>query len=412
MAQRAQIAQIRALQNAMHQLLGQFLGFWPWGAACDPGVEMNRSLQELRANWGTGQQKEGGLPGFSEFQALLASVDSLDQVPAHTSNRLAATLLCTFYQEFGQQIDLPATDEEPWPVCPPFAPQDYRPEQRPYLNPFQALQETLDANRERFVGAYLFGSYASQDFIPGWSDADVLLVLDQSCFLDEQSLLETRTLLLQQQRHLFEVDPLQLHGFFTLTWADLRWYPQSYFPLILFDFSRALLEPDSSLLVRTRDDSQERLEIFRQQTDYITRLVRSGWVPGSPVERKVFFHKVFTYPLYFLQALGIHCYKKHSFEIARVTCPEFDWSCIDRATEWMRTRQTHNRLEGLIRRLAGMNPYASACLLQSRIYRLANRVRAPMWQVSDGEIRQLIADMARLATQCSAYIDNQSHVLE
>ncbi len=411
-AQRAEIAQLKMLQNAMRQLLGQFLGFWPWGVACDPDAGMGRSLQELRTNWQTIQQTGGDLPGFSRTQALLASVDLLDHASSRPWDRLAAALLCAFYQEFDQQTALPAVEESSWPVCPAFDPQDYRPEQRPYLNPFGALQRTLDANRDRFVGAYLFGSYASQDFIPGWSDADVLLVLDRSCFQDERSLLETRALLLQQQSRLFEVDPLQLHGFFTLTWADLGWYPQSYFPLVLFDFSRSLLDPGASLVVREREDSQERLEIFRQQTDYIIRLAHSNWIPGSPVERKVFFHKVFTYPLYFLQALGIHCYKKHSFEIARATCPEFDWACIDRATEWMQSRQTDTRLEGLIRRLARMKPYASACLLQSRLYRLANRVRVPMWQVSDEEIRQLIADMARLATQCSAYIDDQSHSLE
>ncbi len=395
-------AYVRRAQNLMHRQLGDFLGFWPWRSgwripahhSIDPLVALDRELARFEDYRGE---------ELSTFRTRLNQIAG-DVSPGKIASYQAAEILCAFYGDFQAIANLPAQTQKVKPACTVFDPANYISEQRTHLRPLAALRQALETNRALFWGAYLFGSYATHDFIPGWSDADVLLVLSPACFSDPAVLLKVRQQILQWQKHLFQIDPLQLHGFFIITWADLHWYPEYFFPLILFDYAYSLLEGDETAIITCRNDRAERLDTFRQQTEHIIRVHTSGNLPKTQKEAKLLFHKAFTLPLYFLQAQGIRCYKRESFALARQSAPELNWRCLDEPTRWMRTCANHTRLEYAIRQLTGFNPYAGAHLLQSRPYQWLNRVGNPLWDVHPDKMRHFIANVATLASASMEYI--------
>ena len=373
------------------------MGFWPWGKGCS-GREGNgfspfRAFADKRI-----PASDRDVARLVEFEAMTSGFANLPINQA--GEELEAAFLCSFYNKFALLDDLLAGNDSKRITCSIYDSEMYSLDQRKFLRPIEKIREALVVNQDKLLGAYLFGSYASYDFIPGWSDADILLILSPKCFESPRTLLEVRDLLLHLQAYLVQIDPLQLHGFFVLTWADLIWYPQVYFPCALFERSLALLDYDEPLEVWERDDEVERVEIFDAQVAYFTKLRLSGRLPQTHVERKLFFHKAFTLPLYFLQATGMHCYKKESFAIACQKYPQLDWDCLSLPTAWMRERPNEMGFERMVSRLPGMDPYRRACLLWSKAYRWAHGLRRPFWQVSPGEFQKVVEDITNLAVSC------------
>ena len=395
---------LRKAQNAAHLALSNYMGFWPWGngGGADPSHWM-RPILTLDASYGAATVGSGIDSGLPKFRKLLKD-NGMENRQGRVGGDRAEQILCTFYNEFASLEGLPGTRHEPTSNVQPFDIDAYPRGSRGHLRPLEDLRSQLLEGAGKINAAYLFGSHATGDYIPGWSDVDALLILSSTCFRSAKSLRETKQFIAGLQKYLYRLDPLQLHGIFVLTWADLNWYPQHYFPLILFETSKSLLGSDQSVGWITRDDASERLDVFTSQVQYFRELRSSNDVPINHVDRKLFFHKTFSFPLYFLQAVGTHCYKRESFEIVRAMYPDFGWECLDGPTNWMRSRPNLVGLETVIERLFGASPTKRARLLQSSLYRGASRFRKPLWGVERQELKRVVGEVAALAECCADYV--------
>jgi predicted nucleotidyltransferase len=381
---------LKRTQNLTHRALNNFLGFWPWGIQTSPEA-LEQIQKYLHSNNGIRSDFVDTLNWFNRGNPR--------------DDKSLADFFVRFYQDFHRIThQLPNQGSSLIPDSPLFRLRHYQKDQRPYLGPLLDLQAELKAAPGKITSAHLFGSYATADFIPGWSDVDMLLILSHSSIQDSDHLLATKNLVHQLQRHLFTIDPLQLHGFFILTQVDFEWYPQHYFPLLLFEHAVSLYKSYTTYEIIERDDKRERVNTFLQQADYFNNLSNSGVIPHTYIERKLFFHKIFSFPLYFLQALDIHCYKKDSFDICKANYPQFKWEVIDQPSHWMRTRPYATNLEKSLRQLSGMHPRLGARMLESRAYRWMHRYREPFWQVGESQMKSLIQEISQLSLACKTFV--------
>jgi hypothetical protein len=246
---------------------------------------------------------------------------------------------------------------------------DYPLEDKEYTSPLFELQEFSERYFKGLLkGFYLHGSLSTMDYIPFWSDLDTFMVVKKETILEPGSLLELRKRSIQSHKYLYRVDPHQLHGHLLVSEFDLDYYPQTFFPTILFDYSKSLFDENEPMRVTLRNCDSERLASFWHDAVYyfLERAVnfdRASRVIMLSRERKLFFHRLLTFPLFYLQAKGIHVYKKYSFEAAR---PEFagrDWDVIEEATSIMEGWGYHYKTSGNLRTLGSLLPKAHLLII-------------------------------------------------
>lgn len=160
-------------------------------------------------------------------------------------------------------------------------------------------------------GFYLHGSFGNHDEIVDWSDLDTLLVVKQASI---DNLMEFRRLYRRITEDHFIVDPQQLHGPFIVTETDLRYYPESFFPLTLFKHAKSLFANDVKLTFCLRNDDIERKAVlWHQSIRYFRDLARNSDSLRLVKNYKLFLHRIFSIPIFFFQATGAHVFKKESF---------------------------------------------------------------------------------------------------
>lgn len=246
-----------------------------------------------------------------------------------------------FYKEFGDIVSgmfnghRKVMQKKP---CPAIAVNDY-PEM--YSGPLNQLKALAENKLKKYLsGFYLHGSLSTMDYIKYWSDIDTLMIVNKNTIGDYKQLIELKHIITQTRKLLFFVDPFQLHGHFVVTEYDLDYYPQSFFPLTLFDYSKSFLFHDRQLLFALRDYSNERLaEFWFGAVNYflskgLTYQKNRSTKTGRKI--KLFLHRLMSYPLFYLQSKGEHQYKKYSFEIAKKDFPPQLWEPVETATDLMR----------------------------------------------------------------------------
>jgi hypothetical protein len=139
---------------------------------------------------------------------------------------------------------------------------------------------------------------------------------------------------------MFDFDPLQHHGWFVLTEADLKSHPEDYFPIELFRYAKSLL-PDQGLELRIQ--TQESFQSIRQSFDNLAhsaaKLIAREKSHKTLYQLKILLSQFMLLPTLYVEIRdrrGI--YKKFSFETARVDFDAEVWSIMDEVSlireEW------------------------------------------------------------------------------
>ena len=234
-----------------------------------------------------------------------------------------AKLLSELYRDFDK--NKPAAKKKAVGIKPNVLDDnDYKSD---YLKPVLKLKEFSGLRlREYIAGAYVHGSLATLDYIVGWSDFDTLVVVSRHAIADFKRLLELRDLFYASRKFLCEIDPLQHHGHMVFTEYDMDYYCQTFFPLVLFRYSKSLLGP-KKLEFELRDCTNENIAKFNWFADYFKSL--NGNSKMGSYNAKFLLHAVTLFPTLYLQAKNIHVYKKFSFGIARKDFKPKEWDVID-----------------------------------------------------------------------------------
>jgi len=327
---------INQLQNETHQFLNSFLNgslltsksryLYPWVKEYQP-EKVHRFLENIESIL-------NGLhhTGSRELKDGYYKIENYKNVRKFDVRRISG-LISSLYKILNILVEADKSEKEKIVVkCPnAFESNRYKGNDKKYLSPILALNKYISANLKRFLhGAYLHGSLATMDYVKGNSDLDILLILNKAVVLNKKELAELEKQILPGLKYFYQIDPLQHHGFIVITQIDMKCYPQSYFPFILFDYAVKLLGP-AELVFNERSSALERKNMLKNM------LIKKDRQRLSQSLRDFFSLKYFLsiiqlIPTIFLQSRGEYCYKRDSFKKLRSQYEDVNWSILDKAT--------------------------------------------------------------------------------
>jgi hypothetical protein len=277
---------------------------------------------------------------FGVFGELLPRIERTSLFSM--SHLKMAKIFSSFYSEFAEIIPrLKVVNESDQKCRGVLHDKDYKLEDQRYLQPLFELQKYSNRYfRDLLKDFYVHGSLATMDYIRDWSDLDTLMILKKETVLNPQKLNELRKRTIQSHKYLFQIDPYQLHGHLLISEFDLNYYSQTYFPSVLLEYSKSFFGADATIKFAQRDCQLEKLAAFWSDAvcyfivkaiNYKSRGKGLRWNR----EKKLFIHRLLTFPLFYLQAKDIHVYKKHSFSRAEPDFRDEVWQVIRDATAFM-----------------------------------------------------------------------------
>lgn len=152
------------------------------------------------------------------------------------------------------------------------------------------------------VGAYVHGSLGTYDAL-AYSDFDALVILKNEVFATPGRLAAAAWKLSRAQSIMLNFDPLQHHGWFVLTEAQLSAYPDHVFPVVLFDFAKSLLsERGRRLTLRVEDVPEARQAAFRELSSRIIDSIACRLLPSNIYELKLLLSQFMLLPALYVHA--------------------------------------------------------------------------------------------------------------
>ncbi len=180
------------------------------------------------------------------------------------------------------------------------------------------------------LGAYVHGSLGTYEALT-YSDFDALVILKNEVFSTPRRLEAAAWKLSRAQSIMLDFDPLQHHGWFVLTEAELSAYPDDAFPVVLFDYAKSLLsERGRRLTLRVQDVPEARHAAFRELSSRIVDSIACGRHPSNMYALKLLLSQFMLLPALYVQARdGRGVYKKFSFDLARADIAPDEWAVMD-----------------------------------------------------------------------------------
>lgn len=205
--------------------------------------------------------------------------------------------------------------------------ESYKGRNRHVIQMSEFLKENL---KKDLVGAYLHGSLASYEEIP-YSDFDALVILKDELFESPQRLTNTAKKLNQARAIMLDFDPLQHHGWFVLTEADLTYYCNAYFPVELLYHSKSFFDDKGrELEISLRESDFEVYEAFEKISDDIINKTANRQYPKNIYQLKNLLSGFMLLPALYIQARdGKAAYKKDSFDMAKADFLPEDWEIMN-----------------------------------------------------------------------------------
>lgn len=201
-----------------------------------------------------------------------------------------------------------------------------------YLRPVFMLNQYLGRNlSQELSGFYLHGSLSTLDYSKGNSDFDTVAIVKDETLLNPEKLWRLRGKIKRVNNILYLLDILQHHGATILTDFEILNYPNSSFPLVLFDFSTCLGKSSQRLVVFERE-AEERKSQFNDCLEYLEK-ISSEKKHLSAQGFKLFLSLVQLLPaLYFEAKYRAYIYKKFSFDKVKEEFSKKEWEIIEKAS--------------------------------------------------------------------------------
>jgi len=338
---------LAVLQNLMHDLLGSFLNATLWSRASRYLYPVGHCKEHLPSLLWEDiaflmSHVQTELPGsFPELEQVMGRMPR-ESIAASSQ---VASLLAAFYRDLAKVLPGVASETRTVAIETRGRVDDgiLKEIDDSYFAPVLQFKRYVQQYLHPYVRRlYLHGSLSTLDYVRGYSDFDTLLILKREVTADAATLMQCRKSFLRSLPFLHIVDPLQHHGHLVLAEQDLSFYPQSYFPFVLFRFSKSFLQDSSVLVFQERDSTLERQNALWRFCQTVRRAFCCGEVLRSSYEWKAFIQGVVLLPAIYLQAVGEYTYKKFSFERAAKDFNEQQWRIIQKATilrrEWKAAR--------------------------------------------------------------------------
>ena len=311
-----------------------------------------------------------------------------------------AGMLSCLYKDFSR---INSKNAKPFnkPGCPELNLNGYKKSDFEYLAPLSGLKAYANRNlRQYLAGFYLHGSFATKDYVKGWSDADTLAVVSKETIENPERLLELRGKMYYMRDFLYRIDPLQHHGSIVISEYDLDNYCKAYFPVEIFRFSKSFFREDRISKIRIRGCSSESLAKLFWFVNYFRKLNIEKNCSMSSYDAKNLLHCITLFPTVYLNAKGIFTYKKFSFSMAKKDFKKKYWEVIDYAGSIRRNWKSAGSLP-FIGLGSGINPLL-AYQLNSRIMDLFKDIK----KMNNIDAEYLVENMFRLSEEAWSKVKN------
>ena len=245
----------------------------------------------------------------------------------------AAKIIAQFYKEISfnkaeekcHQVNIPAGAISAYSI------NDYKEEE--LKSAMTGLAECVDSIKQYLHGFFIHGSMATLDYMFKASDCDTLMILDSEAAASADSLLEISGKVAKLRQIFLKIDPLQHHGVYAYTQQDMNYFPQTWLPLVLMDYSKLVFADTNEFVYKLRPSIIERRTEFWN----ITCGMRHQWIvddyPRNISDYKKHLQVVLLMPVFYYQLQGAFVYKKYIFELLRREVPVNLYSIIAQATK-------------------------------------------------------------------------------
>jgi len=265
-----------------------------------------------------------------------------------------AILISSLYKDFGnikKNKIIEKTIKKT--TCKEMFISDYKDKQ--YIKPVFDLKEFAEKKLKRYLlGFYIHGSLSTKDYVKGWSDLDTLAVINKKTMSSYKDLLSLRDHLYKSRKFSYLIDPLQHHSHTIITEYDLDYYPEFYFPSVLFRYSKSFFNFDKIKKINTRENNIERIHALFYFVNYFRSLHSDKKYKLGSYNSKFLLHTITLFPALYLQAKGKNMYKKYSFDIAKKDFNRDNWQIIKEVENirksWPKTKTS------FIKNYSGINP--------------------------------------------------------
>ena len=225
-----------------------------------------------------------------------------------------------------------------------------------YIQPLIDLKSYVNRNlKKELLAFYLHGSFATNDYIKGWSDVDTYAVVRREAVENPGTLLKMRDRFYIQRKFFCSMDSLQHHGCMIVAEHDLDYYPETFFPIAAMNYAKTMLGPDGIDAIKVRPSSCEGISTFFWFVHYFRKLHIEKNYRMDSYSAKFLLHCITLFPTLYLQAKGINLYKKHSFEAAKRDFKKELWEPIGKAGE-IRKNWKPVKVLPFVKNLAAINP--------------------------------------------------------
>jgi hypothetical protein len=225
--------------------------------------------------------------------------------------------------------------------------KDYLSQDADYLKPILQLRDFVNLHIKEYVVDFLVhGSMSTLDYSIGWSDLDTLVVVKSETIENSKKLIDFRKEILYAQDFLYKIDPLQHHGFIYCSEFDLSQYLSHCMPVEVLQESKSLIRK-SKLSIKHNRSKLEARYFFDQKVALFKQAYEEGVLAHHKIndrylqenyadintmyQMKYFLSVLMSLPALYLDALGMPCYKKDSFDIVRKNFGN-EWEIIEKAS--------------------------------------------------------------------------------
>ncbi|PIR53280.1 hypothetical protein COU76_01965 [Candidatus Peregrinibacteria bacterium CG10_big_fil_rev_8_21_14_0_10_49_10] len=178
----------------------------------------------------------------------------------------------------------------------------------------------------------------------GWSDLDTLVIVRDEVFQSVERLERFKKYFSRAAFVCYQIDPLAHHELVAVSVYDIAHYPQTLFPMPVFQ-NAAVLTGAADVPFALRDDAAERMLVLREFRSRFMEKVSKNTYSTTAIDWKNDLACALLLPALALQAKGEFVYKRESFTLAKERFPDLDWSCIDEASAIRRDWRAHSLMQ-------------------------------------------------------------------
>jgi len=288
-----------------------------------------------RIHYALGDYLNGGSPHSLEVVTEIMADLGIDADPTSPFETLT-----TYFAHLDSA--LPSATDQVTVRPSAFDPESYR--NNDLEREIVEVQSRLDVVRDLLAGAYLHGSFGDKQYVPNYSDVDLLVVVDGEALRRPASLATLRNRLTSLKESFYYVDPHQHHGAMVVAEPLLRAYNRAYLPPVALSKATSLLG-DEPLTVGIRPDRLELRHGFWRVLQTLRRTVHDGVFPSTFDSRRLddtgtgplycfkhFTSLVMLLPSLYRSAVGDPVYKANSFDIPALDRRQIDGDIVRRCS--------------------------------------------------------------------------------